>query len=283
MTVLVTGARGNIGSRLITCLLRGGHHVRASTRDVSGPGLPPGVETTALDVTEPVDAAAALQGVESVFLYPARGGIERFLDAAGNAGVEHIVLLSSPASFAAHEHDRPIGRIHRVLEQSLENSGLPHTLLYPSWLATNAIRDWAGQIRATGSVALPFPDAEFTPIDPEDVAEVAAHLLTRVEHRARIQVLTGPESLRLRDIVGILGEVLETPISVRASTRQQALDNRPPWLPEAVLGALLDAEQGAVGVTAPVNNEVERVTGRPPRTFRGWAERHREAFSTSGS
>lgn len=77
------------------------------------------------------------------------------------------------------------------MEKALEVSGLPHTLLYPSWLATNAARDWAGQIRAAGSVALPFPEAQFNPIHPGDVAEVAARLLTDASCRARLQVLTG--------------------------------------------------------------------------------------------
>jgi uncharacterized protein YbjT (DUF2867 family) len=279
MTILVTGARGNIGSRLATALARGGHDVRATARDLSAPGLPAGVEIVALDLTDPVEAANTLEGVETVFLYPARGGIDRFLGAARAAGVEYVVLLSSPASFEAHEHDRHIGRVHRAIEKSLEDSGLAHTLLYPSWLATNAARDWAGQIRDAGSVALAFPDAQFTPIHPDDIAEVAAHLLTRTEHRARIQILTGPQSLRLREILAILGDVLDAPIHIRPLTRLQAMQSRAAWMPEAVLDALLDAEEAAVDVIAPVNNAIERITGHHARTFRAWAHSHRTAFA----
>jgi uncharacterized protein YbjT (DUF2867 family) len=280
MTILVTGARGNIGGRLVTALARGGHPVRATTRDLSARGLPTGVETVTLDVTsDPRDAAAALQGVEAVFLYAARGDVSPFLEAARDAGVGYVVLLSSPASFEAGEHDRHIGRVHRAVEKALEDSGLAHTLLYPSWLATNAARDWAEQIRTTGSVALPFPDARFTPIHPQDVADAAAHLLTRAAHRARIQILTGPESLRLREIVAILGEVVNAPIRIREITRRQAQDRRPAWMPEAVLDSLLDAEEASVDVIAPVNNAVERLTGRPARSFRAWAEDHKGAFT----
>ena len=189
------------------------------------------------------------------------------------------MLLSSPASFEAHEHDRHIGQVHRTIEKSLEDSGLAHTLLYPSWLATNAARDWSGQIRDTGSVALPFPDAQFNPIHPDDVAEVAAHLLTRAEHRARVQILTGPQSLRLREIVAILGDVLDTPISLRTLTRGQATQNRATWMPEAVLDALLDAEEAATDVIAPVNNAIERITGHPAHTFQTWAHDNRSAFT----
>lgn len=280
MTILVTGARGNIGARLILALTNAGQHVRATARDLTAPGLPAGIETVELDLTDPAGAEKALSGVESVFLYPARGGIDGFLHAAREAGVRYVVLLSSPASFEAHEHDQHIGLIHRAIERSLEDSGLPHTLLYPSWLATNAARDWAPDIRATGTVRLAFPDAQFTPIHLDDVAEVAANLLTRNDQRARIQVLTGPESLRLREIVAILSEELGCgPIPIETLTRQQALDARPPWMPGPVLEALLDAEAAAADVTAPVNNAVERITGHPARTFRAWAQAHRAAFT----
>lgn len=283
MTILVTGARGNIGARLIPALTSAGQYVRASARDLTAlPALPAGVETVELDLTDPVGAEKALSGVDSVFLYPARGGIEGFLHAALEAGVRYVVLLSSPASFEAHEHDSYIGLAHRAIERSLEDSGLPHTLLYPSWLATNAARDWAAGIRAAGTVRLAFPDAQFNPIHLDDIAEVAARLLTRDDHRPRIQMLTGPESLRLREIVAVLSEELgRGPIPIETLTRQQALDGRAPWMPEQVLEALLDAEAASVDVAAPVNNAVERITGHPARTFRAWAQAHRKAFMGS--
>lgn len=283
MTILVTGVRGNIGGRLAAALSGAGHPVRAGARDLTAPGLPDGVETVQLDVTDARDAAGALRDVEAVFLYAARGDLSGFLDTAREAGVGHVVLLSSPASFEACEHDRRIGLAHRAVERALEDSGLPHTLLYPSWLATNAARDWAGQIRAAGSVALPFPEARFTSIHPDDVAEVAALLLTRAVPRPRIQILTGPESLRLREIVGILGEVLGASIGIREVTRRQALETRPEWMPEDILAALLDAEEAAVEMIAPVNNAVERLTGHPARTFRAWAQASRSAFTAADS
>jgi uncharacterized protein YbjT (DUF2867 family) len=285
MTILVTGARGSIGSRLIATLARAGHPVRGTARDAAAPGLPPALETVALDISDPDprNAEQALRGVQSVFLHPARGGVDTFLAAAGAAGVRYVVLLSSPASYEPREHDRHIGLVHRAVERSLEASGLPHTVLYPSWLAGNASRDWAAQIRATGTVALAYPDAWFTPIHPGDVAEVAADLLTRDAFRGRMQILTGPRSLRLRDMVGVLGEVLGRSIPVQELTREQALQRRETWMPEPVLEALLDATEAAIGVPAPVNNTVERITGHPPRSFRAWAHDHADAFLPSSS
>lgn len=281
MTILVTGARGNIGSRVVAKLAEAGHRVRGSARDAAALRLPTGADAVGLDITDPRDAQEALRDVEAMFLYPTRGEIDDFLKVAHEAGVRHVVLLSSPASYEPGEYDRPIGLAHRAVERALENSGLRHTVLYPSWLATNARRDWGEQIRSRGRVGIAFPDARVTPIHIDDIAEVAVNLLTRDAHRGRMQVLTGPESLRLRDVVGILGDAVGRPVQVDELTREQALAQRDPRMPEAVLKALLDTAAEAVGVPSPVTNTVERITGHPSRPFAEWARAHRADFQAS--
>ncbi|MEV7011036.1 NAD(P)H-binding protein [Streptosporangium sp. NPDC051022] len=283
MTILVTGARGNIGGRVVAMLAEAGHHVRGSARNAATLRPPAGVETAELDITDPHSAEEALRGVEAMFLYPTRGEVGGFLKTARDAGVRYVVLLSSPAAYEPGEYDRPIGLAHRAVERALEESGLRHTVLYPGWLATNARRDWGEQIRSQGRVGLAHPDAQVNPVHIDDVAEVAAHLLTRDTHRGRMQVLTGPRSMRLRDVVGVLGDVLGTPVPVDELTREQALARRAPWMPEPVLEALLDTAAAAVGVPAPVTNTVERITGHPGRTFTEWARAHRADFETGRS
>lgn len=262
--ILVTGARGNIGRRVVAKLTEAGHEVRGTAREA-------GPDTVQLDLTRP--NVEALRGVDAMFLYPTRGNVDEFLTAART--VRHVVLLSSPAAYEAGEHDRPIGLAHRAMEQAVERAGLDHTILYPSWLATNAIRDWASQLR-TGRVGIAHPDAQVSPIHLDDVAEVAADLLTRERHRGRMVVLTGPESLRLRNIVATLADVLARPVTVDALTREQAL--AAPGLPESVREVLLEVMAAAVDVPATVNNNVERITGHPARTFREWAQANRATF-----
>jgi uncharacterized protein YbjT (DUF2867 family) len=276
VTILVTGMHGNIGSRVASRLVEAGHRVRGSSRNPTSP--PAGVEAVELDLTEPRGAAAALAGVETVFLYPVRGPVDGFLDAARKADVQHLVLLSSPAAYEVHEHDRLIGLVHRVVEQAVQDSGLSHTVLYPSWLASNTRRDWGEQIRTLGRVGIAYPDAQVNPIHIDDIAEVAADVLTRDAHRSRMLVLTGPESVSQRSLVDVLAEVRGAPIEVDELTREQALDKRPAWMPEQVLDALLDVAAAAVDVPATVTNGVERVTGQPSRTFREWALAHRADF-----
>jgi len=278
MTILVTGARANIGSRIIARLVEAGQEVRGSARDVRELPLPRGVDSVELDIDNPDNGAAALRNVDAMFLYPTRGTADRFLIAARDAGVRHVVLLSSPASYEPGESDSFIGQLHRNAERSLEESGLRHTVLYPSWLATNARRDWGGQIRARGRAAMAYADAQVSPIHIDDIAEVAVDLLTREVHRGRMQVLTGPQSLRLRDIVGILADVVGQPIPVDDLGRTQSQEQRPPWMSEQILDLLLDGSAAAVGMPATVNNVVERITGHPARPFREWAQANRVDF-----
>jgi uncharacterized protein YbjT (DUF2867 family) len=127
-------------------------------------------------------------------------------------------------------------------------------------------------------VGVAFPDAQVNPIHIDDVAEVAADVLTSAAHRSRMLVLTGPESVPQRCLVGVLAEVRGAPIAVDELTREQAIDRRPEWMPAPVLEALLDVAAAAVGVPAAVTNTVERVTGHPSRTFREWAIAHRTDF-----
>ncbi|WP_433559059.1 NAD(P)H-binding protein [Pseudonocardia xinjiangensis] len=278
MTILVTGGGGGIGRRVVAALAAAGHQVRATAREATTLRVPDGVDTVSLDLTAATVPADVFDGVDAVFLYPVLGDPGPFLAAARAARVDHTVLLSSPASFSPGEFDQPIGRVHQAIEAALDESGLPHTVLYPSWLASNTVRDWAGQIRSRGRVALESPEAQMSPIHPADVASVAAHLLTRPEFRARLQILSGPESLTLWTIVDVVAEEIRRPVGIDELTREQALAARPAHLPEAIYRTLLDVEADAVGVPALLTNGVARITGRPPRPVADWVRENRAAF-----
>ena len=280
MTILVTGANGNIGSSLVETLCAQGHSVRAAARDLSTLRTPDGIDTVQMDLTNPSgrDFATALDGVRTVFLYPALGRMDGFLQALSASDVEHVVLLSSPDSYEPIGHQRIIGLVHQQIEQGIVRSGVAHTVLYPSWLATNALRDWGAEIRTSGTVSTAYPDARMTPIHIDDVACVAADLLTSPTFRGRFQILTGPRSMTLRDMIGTIGDVCGQTIDLIELTPEQATKQRPGWLPADVFAALLDASAAATGIPAPINNTVERITGGQPQPFSAWVQSRRERF-----
>jgi len=289
MTVLVTGARGNIGRRVVSRLHAAGHRVRATARDLSTLTVPEGVATVGLDLNAAEGFEgfegfeAAVNDVDAVFLYATRGSAAAFLRAARDAGVRHVVFLSSPAAYEAAEYRGPIGRIHRAAEAAVAESGLDYTILYPSWLATNAHRDWGAAIRAGQPVELPYPAAQCVPVHPDDVAEAAVDLLLNDTYRSRMQILTGPESMRLDEAVATIGDVLGRTIPVREISREDALARREPWLAAEILESLLDSAAAAVGRPAPITNTVERITGHSARPLREWVAENRAEFEDQTS
>jgi hypothetical protein len=99
-------------------------------------------------------------------------------------------------------------------------------VLYPSWLATNSRRDWGAAIQDGQPVELAYPAAQSAPIHPDDVAEVAVDLLLHDIHRGRLQILTGPESMRLDEAVWVVGATLGRTIPVAEISRRPRLARR---------------------------------------------------------
>ncbi len=115
-TVLVTGATGYIGGRLVPRLLDGGYHVRCLVRDPSrlqGRHWQTAVEVIQGDVLEPDSLQPAMQGVDAAYylvhsMSGGQGFQERDLQAASNfgsaaqqAGVKRIIYVGGLADETA--------------------------------------------------------------------------------------------------------------------------------------------------------------------------------------
>lgn len=264
MTILVTGARGAIARNVIALLLASGTPARAASRVPGATDLPAGVEPVRADFTAPETLAPALEGVEKVFLYAAHEGMDAFVAAAQEAGVKHVVLLSSAASADA---DNEIGRRHLEAERPLEASGIPYTFVRPAMFATNSLW-WAESIKQEGLVRLPYPDAPVNPIHERDIAEVAFTVLTEDGHAGRTHVVDGPGHLTQRRQVELIGEAIGREIAVEAMPREVAER----FLPVSLLDMLAT---GSTEVWGPTS---EAVTGRPARTYAEWTVDHADDF-----
>ncbi|RJL32200.1 SDR family oxidoreductase [Bailinhaonella thermotolerans] len=272
MTILVTGATGNVGRHLVTRLAGTGHHVRALTRDPARAAFPEGVEVVRGDLAVPETVAPALEGVTGLHLITFGGddyaelttGPELASLAAG-AGVRRITVL------AGDVEESPV-------EKALRDAGLPFARLAPVEFMANAL-SWADQVRAEG-VVRELPDRHLSPMIHEaDIADVAAVALTEDGHGDREYWLTGPEALTMRDKLRILGEAVGREIELVELTVDQARER---WRAEGYgdedIEFFLRMWSNPPEEAREVLPTVEEVTGRPARTFAQWARENAAAF-----
>ncbi|MGC4948081.1 NAD(P)H-binding protein [Streptomyces sp. DT224] len=277
MLTLVTGCRGRVGTTLTALLHQCGHSVRAASRNAAELTPPPGVPAVTCDLGDPGTFPAALEGVDSVFLYAEPAHIDAFVTAARAAGVRHIVLLSSSSVLAPDPAANPIAAAHHAVEQALLASPLTTTLLRPGAFATNAY-GWAGSFRAGRPVDLPYPRSEGSPIHESDIAEAALAALTDPALQGAAHHLTGPASLSAAEQVRILAAATGTPVTVNEVTPAAWKESMASFMPAGVADGLLDYWATTDGTPAEVADGVEKLTGHPARTFATWAAEHAAAF-----
>lgn len=270
-TTLVIGATGTTGSRTAAQLTAAGHRVKAASRRGSPVG---GAEPVSFDWHTPHTHAAALDGVDRVYLIPPAGDSDPaavmlpFLQQARGAGVRRAVLLSSSAIPSGGP---AVGTVHQALPGLFPE----WAVLRPSWFMQNftgahahgrSIRD-DGTIRtATGSGRVAFVDAE-------DIAAVAVRALTDERAPDTDLVLTGPEALSHDDIATIFTEVTGRPVVHHRLTFEQMRDRLTAELPVEFAALLAGMDRAiAEGAEDRVTDTVQRLTGRAPRGFRALLE-----------
>lgn len=273
---VVTGATGNVGAHVVKELAAAGAEVRALTRDPEAARLPDGVHAAR---TEDLP----LEGATGLFLHAAVAwqlGTDKLLERAKEAGVRRIVTLSSSSVLEAVDPQaNPIGAMHRDLEAQVERTGLEWTHVRPGAFSVNAFQ-WADQIKAGDVVYGPYARAHMAPVHEADMGAVAARALLVDDLVGRTPELTGPESLTFADQVRVIGEVIGRPVRYEEipveAAREKMIGG---FVTPEIADSLLRVFEGCVDRPQTISPEVERITGRPARTFADWVADHAGAFS----
>ena len=273
--ILVTGATGNIGKHLVRELVEKGATVRVLVRDARK--APPDVQVAVGDLDDAAAVAAAMRGAKRAFMLCASPPQEAsFIESAKRAGVEHVVMLSSggvPFGVGG-------GPAHAAGEELLRASGMPWTILRPWEFMSNALR-WIPTVRAQGAVFEPAGDGKTALIDPRDIADVAAHVLTTAGHEGKIYDLTGPVAIGRAEMVETLGKAIGkslryVDVPEAAFEDQMGKMGLPPFVLQPVLGFYRMVREGKLTETKP---DVERLLGRKARTFADWVAENARAFA----
>ena len=134
--ILVTGSTGNVGSQLIPALREAGERVRALVHDESKgqPLRDIGAEVVVGDMESPETLGKAVAGVDKVYLITSGGQTgatqaSSLIEAVKSVGRLPIVRQTGFGSSKSR-----IIQQHEEIEKLLEASGVPYTLIKPTFL-----------------------------------------------------------------------------------------------------------------------------------------------------
>ena len=266
MDVLVTGATGFVGSRLVPALLDAGHDVTALVRDAGGYDAPDGVRVVEGDLLEPGSFDAALDVEAAYYLVHSmrsgadfeardRRAAENFAQAAGDHGVERVVYLGGLGEERDRlsEHLRSRREVERILEAgAYDLTTLRAAILIGSGSASfEMIRQLSSRLPVM--VTPRWVDTECQPIFVDDAIEYLVGVLSVPETADETYEIGGPDVLTYREILLRVGArrgrrptVLPVPV---LSTRLSSL-----WIglvtdvPTAVARPLIDGLRNPVVV-----------------------------------
>ena len=277
--ILVIGATGTIGTELVAQLVQGGEKVRILTRDPKkATEFGDKIEVAIGNLDDPKSLISAMKNVDRFFLITFSTQQDKnALVAAKKAGAKHIVKISTQeAGWTPVEGH---GHWHKEREELIRASGLTWTILRPSMFMNFAL-SWSESVRQDGVIRSAGGSGKLGAIDPWDVAAVAKAALTARGHENVAYELTGPELLSFGDMAAVITKVIGRPVRhVEISETEQGEVFARMGAPKyTVVGLMETYSLVRAGRFAYLTKEVEKVTGRKPRSFEAWAHQHIAAF-----
>jgi uncharacterized protein YbjT (DUF2867 family) len=283
--IIVTGATGNIGGRVVRGLLALGARPRVLIRDLAkAQGLfGADVDYAVGDLSDETSLEAAFAGADAVFLVN-DGPSLALRDAmaarsARRARVGRLVKLSSQGARASGRPPTAVARWHAEGEAAIRESGVPHTFVRSVGFMSNAL-GWAPAIKTTGTVRASTGEGRIAMVHPDDVAAVAMAALTSPAYEGEALAVTGPDALTYAEMTAMIAAAIGRPLRFVAVSDDEARTYlgrtaMPPALVDALVTLWSEVRQGLVSV---VTGDVERSTGRRPMPFAHWVAENAAAF-----
>jgi len=281
MNYLVTGATGDVGSKVVDRLLQRGDRPRVFVRDREKARSRFGdrVDVFIGDLADPASLNPALEGVDALFLVNTGPEIPSRDEAAAKtakaAGVKHLVKLSSMDV----AQGLAIGAWHERGEAAIRASGISFTFVQPTGFMSNLMA-WATSIKAEGIMRASTGDGRRAFIHSDDIAAVATRALTTREYDGASLPITGPESLSFAEVTTKIGAAIGRRLQFQSisddeARRLYAATGAPALETEAHVSLWRAIREGRL---ATVTDTVERILDRKPIALDQWAIENAGAF-----
>jgi len=291
MALLVTGAGGHLGRRVVELLLEAqvgpivaGTREPAKLAELAGRG----VTVRKLDFDDPASLAEGFQGIERALIVSTDklDGTdarlrqhERAVAAAGRAGVQHLVYTSMPHPEA--DSPVPFAYQHLGTEQAIKQSGMSWSILRNNWYSDFLVLlGTLPQAVASGTLYAASGDGGAALVTREDCARAAAAALGSRETVNRTYDITGPGMVTGADLAAIASEVSGRPVrfvplepaAFKAALLSHGL---PEGLADVLVGSDLAKKLGQFG---PATGDVLTLTGKAPTSVRTLVEGYADAL-----
>lgn len=226
--ILITGATGNLGKRLVQQLLSTiseAVEIHLAVRHIPDAQnfFPqhPQLQFRVFDFLDPSTFEKSLTEIDTLFLLrpPQLSDVKKhfgpFMKVLGTSSVKEVLFLSVQGA------GKNRGIPHTLIERMIKRSGKEFIFLRPSYFMQNLSTQLLADLQEKRQILLPAGRAAFVWVDLEDVARASAELLLRFQDfKMRAYNITGKEKLNFYEIADIINQYTTNPMQYRSVGRR---------------------------------------------------------------
>ena len=271
MKLLITGATGKLGSKIVQFLLKTipAEQLAVSVRN---PEKAENLRTLGVDVRhgdfdEPQTLDTAFAGIDRLLIISADGDTEtrirqhsNAVSAAERAGVKFIAYTSIAN---AQESTNFLAEVHNATEKAIEKTSIPYSFLRNNWYLENELPSIQGVLAGAPWVTSAGNGKVGWALQ-QDYAEAAAAVLTGEGHENTIYELSG-KLLSQEEFASALSKVIQKEVKVlTVDDNTYAETMKAAGIPDFVVPMLVNIQKDIrEGTLEVVSNDFEKLLGRP--------------------
>lgn len=271
MKILVTGATGNLGGKVVETLLKKvpAASIAVSVRDPKKAEhlSQRGVEVRQGDFDHPEALSDAFQGIDRLLIISADGDnetrIRQHTNAVAAAERAQVGFIAYTSLGNASQSKLILAPPHKAAEEAIRQTGIPYSFLRNNWYLENelssiqAVFAGAPWITSAGSGKVGWALRQ-------DYAEAAAAVLTGSGHENTIYELSG-KLLTQEEFVSAVGKVLGKEVQIQqVNDEAYAEIMKGAGVPEFIIPMLVGIQQGIrEGALEVASDDFEKLLGRP--------------------